>query len=116
MFNVTHFELYAHYGNYSLALAEKNAYQNTPKFMLGITDEISGVSTDLFSSLSAISQDDLKEVFGVAGIGFQIIFNNTENYTTPNKNVFVINRPVPVLDRFGNVRESNISVAVWMEK
>lgn len=118
MHNVTQFEIYAHPGNYSYALGERDAYLSPPQVTLGISDEIRGVSQVRFSLVSSMPSDELKGEMGVRGIGFQLLFNETEDYAAipSGRGVVVVRHPVSLLERFGNVSETYLGVAVWGEK
>ncbi len=119
LYNVSAFEIYAHSGNYTNATAEKDAYFSSLSYLIGIPEDIKGVSTQLFSDMSlSISQDALKESMGLSGIGFQVLFNETENYASipRDRGVLVVKHPISVLNRLGDTESTYFGVAVWSGK
>lgn len=117
MYDVSVFEIFAHSGNYTSAAAERNAYFSPPSYVLGIPEHLKGVSTQLFSEMSSTSQDALKEGMDISGVGFQVLFNETENYASipHDRGVLVVKHPVYVLSRFAGIERSYLGVAVWLE-
>ena len=115
LYNVSAFEIYAHNGNYTNAVAEKNAYFSSLSYVIGIPEDIKGVSAQLFSDMASVSQSALKESMGLSGISFQVLFNETENYASipRDRSVLVVKHPISVLNRFGVAETSYLGVAIW---
>ncbi len=118
LYNVSAFEIYAHNGNYTNATAERDAYFSALSYVIGIPEDIKGVSAQLFSDMASVSQDALKESMGLSGISFQVLFNETENYVSipRDRSVLVVKHPISVLNRFGDTETTYLGVAVWSGK
>lgn len=115
LYNVTDFEIYLHSGDYTSAINERNIYLNPAPVIFGVPQELRGVSWERFQAMSALSQDALKAGMDISGVGFQVLFNETENYADipDDRGVLIVKHPVSVLDRFGGVERTYLGVAVW---
>lgn len=118
IYNISRFEIYAHNGSYTNALAEANGYASPPQFIIGVPQSLRGVSEARLSQFNIPAQEAFKAGVDITGVGFHVLFNETEDYNAipHDRGVLVINHQIYVLGRFGVLERSYLGVAVWITK
>lgn len=117
IYNTTEFEIYLHAGNYAEAIPERDVYLNMQPAILGLPQEVKGVSLAGLAALASVPYSDLRDKFG-AGSNFNVTLNgfgtSIGKKIPADRNVFVVEQPAAVLGRLGNISEAYFNVAVWM--